>query len=129
MIDSTILIAHAYVKDENYERALEILPAFIKEKKRHVTDYCILEITNFLLRKSNFKDAKTALETLTNSKQIEIIYNDELSFKATAEIFEKYPGLSFTDANMVFHMQRINLKEILSFDAGFDKVKEIKRTH
>lgn len=129
MIDSTVLIAHAYTRDENYEKALELLPPFTKEKRRHITDYCILETTNFLLRKSGFKDARKALETLTNAKQIEVIYNDELSFRTTRKIFEEHPGLSFVDANMVFHMQRLNLKEILSFDTGFDKVKEIKRVH
>ena len=129
MIDSTVLIAHAYVRDENYERALELLPLFIKDKKRHVTDYCILETTNFLLRKASFKDARNALDTLTNAKQIEVIYNDELSFRTTRKIFEEHPGLSFVDANMVFHMQRLGLKEILSFNAGFNRVKEIKRIH
>ncbi len=129
MIDSNALIAHAYERDENHERALALLPSFTQGKKRHVTDYCILETTNFLLRKSSFKDARNALENLTNASKIKIVYNDETSFKATKEIFSKYPGLSFTDANMILHMQTLNLKEILSFDAGFDKAKEIKRIH
>lgn len=129
MIDSTVLIAHAYPKDDNHSQALTLLPLFINGKKRHVTDYSVLEVTNFLLRKSSFKDALAALENLTNSEKTEVIHNDEISFKATEEIFKKYPGLSFTDANMVLHMQRLGLKELLSFDGGFDKVRGIKRVH
>ncbi len=129
MIDSTVLIAHAYPKDDGHRQALTRLPPFTNGKKRHVTDYCILEVTNFLLRKASFKDALAALENLTKAGKVEVIYNDEVSFKATGEIFRKYPGLSFTDANMVLHMQRLGLKELLSFDGGFDKVREIKRVH
>lgn len=128
MIDSGVLIAYAYERDQFRERAREILPEFMKNN-RQVTDYAVIEVTNFLLRKVGFEAAQKTFKQITNSKQMNVIHNDEFSFKATREIFEKYHGLSFTDANMVFHMQRLNLKELLSFDAGFDKVKEIERIH
>ena len=129
MIDSGVWIAYLYDKDENNMRAKQILSTFLSEKQRHMTDYGVLEVTNFLMRKSGFNAAKEALELLTSSKKMQIIYNDEPSFKATREIFLKYLGLSFTDANMAMHMKQLELNEILSFDAGFDKVKEIKRIH
>jgi len=128
MIDSGVLIAYAYEKDEFHKRAMEVLPEFMK-RNRHITDYVVVETTNYMLRKVSFEAARKSLEQITNTNKIQVIYNDQLSFKATKEIFLKYPGLSFTDANMVFHMQRLDLKELLSFDGGFDKVREIKRVH
>ncbi len=127
MIDSGALIAYTYEQNQYRERAREILPEFMKNNRRHITDYVLLEVTNFLLRKVSFEAAQKTFRQLTNSKEIQVIYNDEVSFNATAKIFDKGRGLSFTDANIVFHMQQLGLKELLSFDAGFDKVREIKR--
>ncbi|MFH0713503.1 MAG: PIN domain-containing protein [Candidatus Micrarchaeota archaeon] len=126
MIDSSCWIAYLYNRDEKHESALQLLPIFLKNK-RHMTDYAIIEVANFLLRKSGAHASREAFELLTSSQKQEVIYNDKLSFNATKEIHSKSPELSFTDANMILHMQRLGLKEILSFDAGFDKVSGIKR--
>jgi len=128
-IDSVIWIAYKNKNDSWHDKAKPLLPTILQRtrERAYVTDYVALETVNHLLRKTSFETAKETLEMFTKSPRITKVYNDEDSFRATYDVFLEYPGLSLTDANIVFHMARLRDSTLFSFDKGFDAVKGITR--
>ena len=130
MIDANILIGNIYPSDQYHKETERLLPEFVKRHGEvHLTDYVFLEVINFLTKKVGRHEAEKTIEKLLTSNKIKIIYNTPETFLQTANEYKNYSNLSFTDVNIVIQMRRHGLKELLSFDAGFDEVKEIKRIH
>ena len=127
IVDSVVWIAFKNKRDSWNKQASKILPRIINRNKIvYVTDYIILEVINFLNRKTSNKTAIETLDMFSKSEKINIIYNDEVTFLATKNIMKKYPKLSFTDANIILNMMENNIKQICSFDQGFSKIKDIE---
>jgi len=127
-IDSVIWIAYKNRNDSWHQKARDLLPSMLATSERaYVTDYIVLETVNHLLRRTAFGTAKETLDMFLRSPRITTIYNEENTFRQTYDLFAKYPGLSITDANIVFHMLRLRERILFSFDRGFDSVKEISR--
>ncbi|MGC9445158.1 MAG: PIN domain-containing protein [Candidatus Methanospirareceae archaeon] len=82
---------------------------------------------NYLLRKAGFE---VALETLTLFRvheRIKVINIDDMLYDQLCEIFMRYPGLSITDASIVAAMEKVGVKELYSFDSGFDELEWVER--
>ncbi len=127
-IDSVIWIAYKNKNDSWHEKAGNLLPTILSTSERaYVTDYIILETVNHLLRKTSFETAKETLEMFLRSPRITTLYNDENTFRQTQDLFDRYSGLSITDANIVLHMLRLRESTLFSFDSGFDGVRQISR--
>jgi predicted nucleic acid-binding protein len=126
MVDSVVWIAYKNKRDTWHNTAKILLPKIIEQKKLiFITDYIVLEVVNFLLRKI---DQKTALETFDmflKTDKIKILHNDAVSFLATRNVMKKYQGLSFTDANIIVNMKENNLKDLCTLDSGFKVVEDI----
>ena len=97
------------------------------DERVYVTDYIVSETVNHILRKASFEAAKETFEMFLRSSRITTVHNDENTFRATYDLFAKYPGLSVTDANIVLQMLRLKERILFSFDKGFDIVKDISR--
>ncbi len=127
-IDSVIWIAYKNKNDSWHEKAARLLPTILSTRERaYITDYIILETVNHLLRKTSFETAKETLEMFLRSPRITTLYNDENTFRQTQDLFDRYSGLSITDANIVLHMLRLRESTLFSFDSGFDGVRQISR--
>ena len=127
IIDSVVWIAYKNRRDTWHEQAVKLLTKILKQEKIvHVTDYIILEVINFLNRKTSQKTALETLEMFTESKKINILFNDPVTFSATKKVMNKYSGLSFTDANIIVNMKDYNIQRLCSFDQGFSGIKGIK---
>lgn len=128
-IDSVVWIGAKLKNDQWHKRSVEIIKSFIHHdiETVYVTDYIVLETVNFILRKGGFDAAYATLNIFQNHERIKIVNVDEVTFTRAASIFKKYPGLSITDASIVAAMEERGIKNIHSFDRGFDKIDWITR--
>jgi predicted nucleic acid-binding protein len=127
IIDSVVWIAYKNKRDFWHDQAVKLLTKILKQEKIvYVTDYIILEVINFLNRKTNQKTAVETLEMFTKSEKIRILYNDSVTFLASKNIMMKYSGLSLTDANIIVNMKDYEINQLCSLDQGFNGVKGIK---
>jgi len=93
----------------------------------YVNDYVVLETVNFLLRKAGFNVALETLNLLKTHKRIKIINVNSKIFEDACKIFKEHPGLSLTDASIAATMQHLEIRQLYSFDSGFDKIKWIEK--
>lgn len=126
-IDSGIWIALKYQKDKYHEQAKKLIPVLNKNKRNMITDYIILEVYAFLLRKANYQVAAETLEMFLRSKTIRIIYNSKNDFLESNKLAQRYSELSLADSNIVYHMRKSKSNRIMSFDPNFDGIGIISR--
>ena len=129
IVDSLVWIGAFSDRDQYREKSKLIFDFLVKDNKVkiYITDYIVVETVNFLLRKENFNVASLVLDLFLQSENIEIVYVDNFMMENMNKIFEKYKTLSLTDCSIIALMEEKNIKHLFSFDAGFDKVKEIMR--
>ena len=127
-IDSCVWIAYASVKDEYHDNAVDIVEGFLENTSEnfYLTDYVVLEVTNFLLRKTNPKTAFGMLELLMEHERIRTEYMNEESFREVSGLAKRL-STSLTDASLVSLMKNKGIKTIYSFDSGFDRIKGLER--
>lgn len=127
-VDSGVWIAAKKKNDEWHEKAAKIVQELIdKNIKIRIIDYVLLEVLNFLERKSDHKTAVEAGKALLTSENVAIINIDDIFIREGFKIFEQYEGLSLTDATLAAVMKELNDHCIISFDSGFDKIEWIER--
>ena len=128
-IDSVVWIGAKLKNDQWHKRSVDIIKSFITHdiETVYVTDYIVLETTNFILRKGGFDAACATLNIFQNHERIKVVNVDEVTFARGASIFKKYPGLSITDASIVAAMEELGINNIHSFDKGFDRIDWITR--
>ncbi len=126
-IDSVVWIALKYKRDQWHKEATQLKNRIVRLEKIFVTDFVIVETYNFLLRKVSLTAAQETLVMFLESQKIVILYNNFLTLSNSKKILEKHNHLSLTDANIVWFSENLNIKEIISFDKGFDSVSGIGR--
>lgn len=124
--DSSYFIALAREKDRWHNDALK-MSGKIKDSLL-VSELIISESVTLVGSLEGGKAGKLLYEYFTDNCKIDFINTEMLS--RGMEIFLKYDGsISLADAISVEIMKERRIKKILSFDADFDKVKEIERVH
>jgi len=101
IIDSVIWITLKYERDKFHSKARELIPEIIKNNQIFVTDYIIIEVYSFLLRKAGIKVATATLDMFQHSEKIKILYNDDITFNETLPILSTHPFFSIVDANII----------------------------
>ena len=129
LIDSGVWIGASNPKDAHHMEAAAVLKAVLKGRlgKVYITDFIFNEVVTYIRRKVGRKQSVDVARMLLDSRHIEIIHTDENVFNAAYHMFERYPELSFTDAVSVTIMKDRGIRQIISFDKGFDSVREIIR--
>lgn len=129
IIDSNVFIASWHKRDQYNEYSIEILKRIATGEiyDVYITNYVIMEVVNFLMKKASFSVALEALKYLTKTDRIHVIYVDRLFSLALEEIFTQYNTLTLTDCSLVAVAEQEGIKTIYSFDTGFDSVKNIMR--
>ena len=125
-IDSVVWIALKYKRDQWHKEATQLKNRIVRLEKIFVTDFVIVETYNFLLRKVSLTAEQETLVMFLESQKITILYNDLLTLSNSKKILDQYNHLSLTDANIVLFSRNLNIKEIISFDKGFDSISEKK---
>ncbi len=130
IFDSNIFIAAWHKGDGRRQDAVEILKKFISEeiKTIYITNYVLVEVVNFLLRKLRSEEVIEAYAYLTQTDRIKLIYVDNIMENEIKDLFFQYKELSLTDCSLLVLSKEFSIKNIYSFDGGFDKVKEVIRS-
>lgn len=128
LIDSGVWIGAANPKDVHHREATAVLKAVLKGgEKALITDFIFSEVVTYIRRKIGQKQSVEVAKMLLDSRHVEILHTDENVFNAAYHMFKRYPRLSFADAVSVLVMKDRDIPQIVSFDRGFDSVREIIR--
>ena len=124
-IDTNIFL-EIFLKDKNYIKCEEFIRDLIRKKITfYTTDYiiysCLLIISNklgssFVMR--NFLIFINSIKIAIIRPSLSVLYDSIRTMK-------KYK-LDFDDALVISSMIENNLKELVSYDEHFDKIKDIK---
>jgi len=122
--DSSYFIAISDRKDQWHERAIEL------SGKAHseivVTDLILSESVTAVGARGGGKAGMALYEHISDNCDVVFVTKD--TFDKAMHIFLKYDGtLSVPDAASILVMKSRGIKNILSFDSDFDKVKDITR--
>ncbi len=127
IIDSVVWIAYKNKRDTWHEKAVSLLTKILEQDKIvYVTDYIVLEVINYLNRKTSHKTALETLEMFIKTDRIIILYNDPVTFLATKNVMKKYTNLSFSDANIIVNMIENDINQLCSLDQGFKGIESIE---
>jgi predicted nucleic acid-binding protein len=111
----------------NKERSNQIVDRLIDRGERLVTDAEVFQ--EILHRYSSIgrrEFIKPAFDLL--GKLVDEVYAVDLSIVDTARtVLGEHPSISARDAIHVASMKLHGVKQIFTFDAGFDQVREIRR--
>lgn len=132
-IDAGIFVAAYNTRDDNHNRAIELINNAIKGQygSLSTSDYIFDEaVTLMLARTKNPEFAFGVGEFILGnpSRNIpsfaKLIHIDEELFSEAWTIFKRYAvkGLSFTDCTTVALMKRGKIDALLSFDRSFDGI-------
>ena len=129
LIDSGVWIAAFNKKDAHHVQGKAIISAITEGKLADVliSDYIFNEVVTYTRRKLGSDVSLKIANALVDSSHIKIIMIGESDFIASLHIFQKYDALSFTDANIVVIMKNLKIKHLISFDSGFNSVKDLLR--
>jgi len=126
-VDSAFFIALIREKDENHQRAVELMDSS-KGCLLFTSDIVFSEVVTFLQRKDGSRKACAVVGLLLKS-DIEILYGGFDDFGEAISLMDNYDFLSFCDALSIVLANRNKTRKILSFDGDFDKIKGIERVY
>lgn len=131
VVDSVVLAAAALKRDTHHKKASRILTKIGRGElgKCIFTDFIIAE-TLTLIRfsgRGGVEASSRAYEILLSSKNLGLTRLSDEELRMAGQIFKKYPAPSFVDATTVGLMQNREIKNLISFDTGFDAVPGVVR--
>jgi len=128
-IDTGVFIALRNADDEQHERSKELMRKALKADygRIYTSDYIIDEaVTTALMRTRRHDLAIDVGRYIIESSRITKLWTTKEIFELSWLKFKslKDKPLSFTDCTTLVHMQKNQIKQILSFDSGFDGLVE-----
>jgi predicted nucleic acid-binding protein len=107
--------------------AERVLGQLVREQRRLVTSSEVFpEILHRFMSIDRRDKIETAFETLRGIVD-DVLAVEEADVLAAKDLIHAHPGLSARDAVHAAVMRRRRIKEILTFDDGFDEVAHIRR--
>jgi len=95
--------------------------------KISISDYIFDEVLTYVRKKMRASTSIKVANAMLDSPNLRIIHVDEFTFHASFHVFQIYEKLSFTDATTVVLLKNNDIKNLFSFDSGFDGIKDINR--
>jgi len=131
-IDTNVFVALRNADDELHQRSRELMRRALKAEfgAIYTSDYIIDEaITVALIRTGRVNLAIDIGKYIIESPRIIKLWTTKEVFEAAWQKFKtlKDKNLSFTDCTTLAHIEKNRIKQILSFDSGFDGL--ISRVH
>lgn len=124
-LDTSFIIALEDADDQNHDKAILYWKKFKKEPHRLITTTYIFDETITLLkRRLGFVKASDVGAMLLGSSLMEIVHISQEDFYKGWEMFLKHKdkGYSFTDCVSFFVMEKMHVKEALTFDVHFRQI-------
>lgn len=128
--DTAFFIAFFRQTDAFHARAHELKRQFSASGQMMLATTHVVEETVTYIRKHD--DSEKAYEVarlLLDAENISIESVSRQDLEMAAQILRKYKRLSLCDSLNVVLARKHGLKQIVSFDAGFDHVEKIERIH
>lgn len=128
--DTTFFIAFFRKTDALHARAQELTRQL--RAGRHmvlVTTHVIEETVTYLRKHDDSEKAYGVARLFLNAENISIESVSRQDIEQAAEILRKYKRLSLCDSLSVALARKHAVKQIVSFDSGFDHVEKIERVH
>ncbi len=127
-VDTNVLFSYFDKNEKNHFKARKII-RLIDDNSKHTyfySDYVFDEILTLVRKRQGVNVSNRVLDVLIDSN-LKLLKLNEAHLNVALEIFRKYGGLSFTDSTIVALMLDKEIKEIYSFDKGFDSIPKIIR--
>jgi predicted nucleic acid-binding protein len=124
-IDTGIFVALHNADDEFHQRSQELMKNALKNGFGRIftSDYIIDEaITTALMRTKKHSIAKDLGSFIIESPRITKLWIEEASFQKAWKTFCTFKDkpLNFTDCTSIALIESTGIKQIMSFDSGFD---------
>lgn len=124
-LDTGVLVAARNADDRNHLRAKELMESALRGEQGEVytSDYVVDEAVTLMLRRT--KRLRLAIELgkfILGSPRIRKLWVLEDIFESAWRKFKSYRRrpMSFTDHTSMALMEEHGIKDIMSFDSGFD---------
>ncbi|MFB6307874.1 MAG: type II toxin-antitoxin system VapC family toxin [Haloarculaceae archaeon] len=129
LVDTTVLFAAAYRRDEAHEDALPILGGIDAGDlpEAVVLDYVLAETLNGLTTHAGHDAAVDFLDRIEENRRFHVASLTADQFATAKAIFRQREPLSLVDAAVVAYMQAEGLASLYAFDDDFDTVDGITR--
>jgi len=135
-IDSGLFIGAFYQEDQYHKKAKELLQEIYRHKC-YTSTYVLDEFISYLTGKARDRDRKIREKDYENIKlgeniiqdsQIILLHADEAIVAEAKASYNRYwdMGLDLTDWTTTALMNRNKIKNLASFDSGFDRLNSIK---
>jgi hypothetical protein len=131
-IDTGVFLALRNADDESHGRSKELMKNALKGEYGRIltSDYVIDEaVTTTLARTRRHEFAMDIGKYIMESPRIIKLWTTREIFEASWEKFKQLKDrrISFTGCTSLAHIENSNIKQIISFDSGFDGL--IQRLH
>ncbi|MDI6806943.1 MAG: PIN domain-containing protein [Candidatus Aenigmarchaeota archaeon] len=128
ILDTSFIVSYYNIRDENHKRAVELMKDIVNKKygSLYITDYIFDEsITVILIRLKSF--SKTIAVGKLIRKSAEMLWIEKDTFEEAWKLFrgQKKTAFSFTDCTTLGIMEKRNVKNIVTFDEDFKKIKGV----
>lgn len=129
LVDTTVLFAAAYRRDEAHEDALPILRGIDTADlpEAVILEYVLAETLNGLTTHAGHDAAVDFLDRVEENARFRIDSLTADEFAAAKELFRQYSRFSFVDAAIVAYMQAEGLGYLYAFDDDFDAAADVYR--
>ncbi len=119
-VDTDAFLAYFSSKDPHHEKARSIID---QAKGIIITDYIYDEILTLARKRLGINPSIAIMRHIKHNKDIEMIVVTEKDKTTAEKVFEKYADkdFSFTDCTTFAVIQRLGIKNILSFDKHFQQ--------
>ena len=118
-VDTSVWCAYFVKKDQFHSKALSLINYYKDDLV--TTDYIIDETITLIRKRASFKTASIVANSLISSQLARIIEITRFDLFQALKIFNKYSDqdFSFTDCTSFAVIQRLNIKNVFSFDKHF----------
>jgi predicted nucleic acid-binding protein len=129
LIDTSVLFAAAYRRDDAHERALPILRGIDDGTLPNavVLDYVLAETLNGLTTHAGHDAAVDLLDRIEENTRFEVTSLTADGFATGKSLFRRYAQFSLVDACIVAHGDAVGIEYLYAFDDDFDVVESPER--
>lgn len=129
LVDTTVLFAAAYRRDDAHDHALPMLRAIDNATlpEAVVLNYVLAETLNGLTTYAGHEVATDFLDRIEENTRFHVDSLTSDAFATAKGLFRRYERLSFVDACLVAYMRAQGLGYLYAFDSDFDAVEDVYR--
>jgi len=128
-VDTGFLIAVEMVQDQHHSSAIDAWRRILRSPPQLVTtSFVVAELVTFFVSRGRHAKAVDLAENLRGSSGIHLVHVDQELFEAGFEYLKRRPDkrFSLTDCISFVVMNRMAIREALTFDAHFEQAGFIR---